>query len=301
IEDRRPVDAGDAPHRWLQNRLIRSEPVELTSRESTHRIKDYKEQLALPISHERRVDVCLASNMIAVGVDIDRLGLMVVAGQPKSTSEYIQCSSRVGRDASRPGLVVTVYNLAKPRDRSHYEHFAAYHEGFYRRVESQSLTPFSEPALDRGLAGALVGLARHSSSALCPAEGVMAIAQEMNGGAATEAVAALKARARQHGDDTAALSKIVEQRAEHLVEKWHAQVKDATAEYTYSRYDRKKKGKKLLSPLGDKRSDDDAPDFPAPTSMRDVEPSVHLWMFRSSAKANDPDAAPTGAASEEEG
>ena len=119
-----------------------------------------------------------------------------------------------------------------------------------------------------------------SSSALCPAEGVMAIAQEMNGGAATEAVAALKARARQHGDDTAALSKIVEQRAEHLVEKWHAQVKDATAEYTYSRYDRKKKGKKLLSPLGDKRSDDDAPDFPAPTSMRDVEPSIAVWVRR---------------------
>ena len=81
-----------------------------------------------------------------------RLGLMVVAGQPKTTSEYIQASSRVGRQAHWPGLVVTVLNLHKPRDRSHYEHFTAYHESFYRYVESQSLTPFSGPAIDRGFA-----------------------------------------------------------------------------------------------------------------------------------------------------
>ena len=102
----------------------------------------------------------LASNMISVGVDINRLGLMVVAGQPKTTAEYIQASSRVGRQERWPGLVVTALNVHKPRDRSHYEHFTAYHESFYRFVEATSVTPFSGPALDRGLAGTLIAMTR---------------------------------------------------------------------------------------------------------------------------------------------
>jgi len=50
--------------------------------------------------------------------------------------------------------------MARPRDRSHYEHFVAYHESFYRFVEAQSVTPFASRALERGLTGALVATAR---------------------------------------------------------------------------------------------------------------------------------------------
>ena len=85
---------------------------------------------------------------------------MVGSGQPKTTAEYIQATSRVGRDHQRPGLVVTLLNINRPRDRSHYERFTAFHESFYRSVEATSVTPFSPRALDRGLAGTLVGLAR---------------------------------------------------------------------------------------------------------------------------------------------
>jgi hypothetical protein len=141
-------------------------PVELTSRRSAREIPEILDRLK--ISHPRHekadgkpIDILLATNMISVGVDIERLGLMVVVGQPKTTSEYIQATSRVGRSAQAPGLVVTMYNPGKPRDRSHYEQFRAYHAAFYRYVEPTSVTPFSIPVLERALHALLVIVARH--------------------------------------------------------------------------------------------------------------------------------------------
>jgi hypothetical protein len=96
--------------------------------------------------------------MISVGVDIDRLGLMAVTGQPKTTAEYIQATSRVGR--KYPGLVVTMYNWMGARDLSHYERFQSYHAALYRYVEAISVTPFSSRALDRGLRGMFAAMNR---------------------------------------------------------------------------------------------------------------------------------------------
>src|SRR5207247_8912583 len=120
-------------------------------------------------------DVAIATNMISVGLDITRLGLMVIFGQPKTSAEYIQASSRVGRDHERPGLVVAILNVHKPRDRSHYERFCAYHESFYRSVEVTSVTPFSPRALDRALAGTLVALARQGHDTVTPPTGAQMI------------------------------------------------------------------------------------------------------------------------------
>jgi hypothetical protein len=138
------------------NKLV----VELTSRVETSDVAEAKRKLDLPMTEKDAVDIAIATNMISVGLDITRLGLMVVFGQPKTTSEYIQATSRVGRDRTKPGLVVTILNPNKPRDRSHFERFAAYHESFYRSVEATSVTPFSPRALDRALAAGLCGKGR---------------------------------------------------------------------------------------------------------------------------------------------
>ncbi|GAG99338.1 unnamed protein product, partial [marine sediment metagenome] len=105
------------------------------------------------------MDTVLASNMISVGVDIQRLGLMIVNGQPKSTSEYIQATSRVGRGI--PGLIITLYNAGRPRDVSHFEHFKYYHQALYRGVESYSVTPWSSRSRDKALHAVVVSLIRY--------------------------------------------------------------------------------------------------------------------------------------------
>lgn len=142
-------------------RYIR-EIAELTSRRGAEEIPAILQQLEIRWrqrpSGPPPVDVLLATNMIAVGVDVARLGVIVMSGQPKGTSEYIQASSRVGRQV--PGLVLTVYTQTKSRDRSHYERFVAYHQSLYRHVEPTSVTPFSPQARERGLMGVLVALAR---------------------------------------------------------------------------------------------------------------------------------------------
>lgn len=138
-------------------RLIENR-IELTSREPSGDIPDHLRRMATPLPDEAALDVILATNMISVGVDIDRLGLMVVMGQPQSTSEYIQATSRVGR--RHPGLVIVMFNASKSRDRSHYESFVDYHSALYRQVESSSVTPFSPRARDRALHAVLIALAR---------------------------------------------------------------------------------------------------------------------------------------------
>ncbi|MET8154854.1 DISARM system helicase DrmA [Sphaerisporangium sp. NPDC005289] len=108
------------------------------------------------------VDVVLATSMLQVGVDVSRFGLMVMTGQPKNTAEYIQASSRVGRTAERPGLVITLYNWSRPRDLAHFEDFEHYHATFYRQVEALSVTPYTRRALDRGTTATIVAAIRHA-------------------------------------------------------------------------------------------------------------------------------------------
>lgn len=156
-DKRRRVAPPDQPFASRRMRDV----LELTSRESTDKVAAAKDSLAVAADDKAGVDVALATNMISVGLDIGRLGLMLMQGQPKSASEYIQASSRVGRLPDKPGLVVTLLNAQKPRDRLHFERFRQFHAAFYRVVEPTSVTPWAARAIDRALAAVIVACVRH--------------------------------------------------------------------------------------------------------------------------------------------
>lgn len=134
---------------------------ELTSRLENREVTNALSELKTSYPNPKTIDVCLASNIIEVGVDIERLSLMSILGQPKNTAQYIQVSGRVGRAwYERPGLVVTIYKLGMSRDKSHFEHFKEYHQSLYKNVEATSLTPFSEPSIERALPGVMIAWLR---------------------------------------------------------------------------------------------------------------------------------------------
>lgn len=133
---------------------------ELSSRRDRYEQPGILDRLAKPWNDPRAVSFLTCTNMLSVGVDVGRLALMLMLGQPKTTSEYIQATSRVGR-SDVPGLIVTFLNATRPRDRSHYESFGVYHRSLYRQVEPTSLTPWSAPSIERALHAVLVILVRH--------------------------------------------------------------------------------------------------------------------------------------------
>lgn len=277
---------GETSGRFV-NRGPLKEVLELTSRVSTDKVADTKRRLEKSFGpgEKEAVDIALATNMISVGLDITRLGLMVVYGQPKTSSEYIQASSRVGRDHTRPGLVVTILNLNRPRDRSHYERFGVYHESFYRHVEATSVTPFSPRALDRGLAATVVALARHGLARMTPPRGaaeILATRQQL-----TWIATLMAERAEEHNKDRSAeerqqLKDNLFRRCQELLDEWEQIAESYRQNGTQLQYQNEiGAAKRLLYQFLDPELQQVHPrflNFRANRSMRDVEPEVNLWL-----------------------
>lgn len=261
---------------------------ELTSRVSSQDIPKYLDNLEIKFKSEldattgkfvtkwqegdtRAIDVVLATNMLSVGVDVNRLGLMAVNGQPKGTAEYIQATSRVGR--SFPGLVCTVLTWARPRDLSHYETFEHYHATFYKHVEAQSVTPFSPRAMDRGLTGSLLSLIRLENDDFSSNEG----AGQLNMSDQAEITDAIKVLAMRAGNvaEDNERKLLAENELKERADEWAKEASKGGRILAYEKSGSEKdKTVALIKSPGVQAWDN----WTVPMSMREVEPGVRLIM-----------------------
>jgi hypothetical protein len=268
--ERRRVDPKDSP---FADRQIK-EPMEITSRVSTDDVARAKQRLDAVFGRDGEpVDVALATNMISVGLDILRLGLMLVQGQPKTAAEYIQATSRIGRDHNRPGLVVAVLNLHKPRDRTHFEQFRNFHRSFYRAVEATSVTPWAARALDRALAAVVVAAARHLDPGLTPDAAVKELKNRPATRAAVRDSIVARAPASAIPGGPTALASLID----GLLDAWIATADEQSAGGNIFGYASRPSPHRLLHmPLAPEIANLSPPHqrFVAGRSMRDVEPSV---------------------------
>jgi hypothetical protein len=269
---------------------------ELTSRVSSQDIPRYLDQLEVPFEgafdatrgkwitnrkpgEAKPIDAVLATNMLSVGVDVNRLGVMVVNGQPKGTAEYIQATSRVGR--AFPGLVATVLTWARPRDLSHYETYEHYHATFYQHVEAQSVTPFSARALDRGLTGAMLSIIRHTYNPLAANDGAGAMnSPSLN--AMLETISAVSHRTWEVTEDSGKKA-LAEAEMKSRADEWANEAAVRGRTLVYQKHGEGPTAYPLLSAPGIKTWTD----WTVPMSMREVEPGVRRVM-EDDRSTNDP-------------
>jgi hypothetical protein len=268
------VKFGELERPGLAQRDVR-QIQELTSRASSSdipRILDRME-VTFPAMGVKKdpspIDIVLATNMLSVGVDVQRLGLMVVNGQPKTTAEYIQATSRVGRH--KPGFVCTVLNWSRPRDLSHYETFEHYHATFYQHVEALSVTPFAPRAVDRGLTGVMASLLRLQGLDLNANEGAGRLTS--SGDVKAKAVTAALAARAWSVSEAVAVKDRTEQLAKERIDRWVYEAQKGGRTLGY-------KGKRDGDTVGLLKSPGPQPweTFTTPTSMREVEPNVSLIL-----------------------
>ena len=215
------------------------------------------------------VDVVLATSMLQVGVDVSRFGLMVVTGQPKNTAEYIQASSRVGRSAEKPGLVVTLYNWSRPRDLAHYENFEHYHATYYRQVEALSVTPYTRRALDRGTAATFVAAVRNAAEPYSRDSDAQDV--DLDGEVVGQVTARLLSRAERASDHRG--KEYLSERIGALRDRWT----DGKTGSTRLGY-RKRGGKEPLNGLLAEAGGGAWTELTVPMSMRETENEVNLLV-----------------------
>lgn len=275
------------PRRYIDNRY------QLTSNLKSEEVPDVLRKLEIEFTGakteagKRPVDVLLASNMISVGVDIDRLGLMVVTGQPKTTAEYIQATSRVGRQA--PGLVICVYNWSRSRDTSHYQQFRSYHSSLYRFVEATSVTPFSSRARDKALQALLCSMIRLGDKKMTPESGAKGL--DRIGSQVKDVLAEIEDRAgrvaQTGGHNKHLVSSSTSGELKSDLDDWQATMQHGESlSWTKSGLGPMRAGaprdpnkRYLIDRQEDSENRDPNTPFVAPGSLREVESEVHVFLI----------------------
>jgi superfamily II DNA or RNA helicase len=233
------------------------------------------------------IDVLLATNMISVGIDVDRLGLMVVAGQTKGASEYIQATGRIGRRENVPGIVFTLYNPYKPRDLSHYEDFTGVHLTLQRSVEPVGLTPFSDRAMERAMHAILIGLIRLTIPRLSRNSDADMFRLGMSEINEIQNAILERFRSVQNIDEHDEEFQKLRTRLSQFLDNWNLEIQDAHRLHSVvhylddSEFDRfgsvAKKTRVLMADFATKESSGSGFPKPTPGSLRDVETEAKMF------------------------
>lgn len=244
---------------------------ELTSRKTSKEIKETLQQLSRSYRDNLCYSYVLASNMLSVGIDIDRLGTMIVYNQPKSNSEYIQATSRVGR--SNPGVVFTLYNSSRSRDKSHYEQFQYYHQTLYEYVEATSVTPFSSRAIEKALHCVYIALIRHTISGMSSNKSASKFRSNLDG------VEEVKDYILERVNKINPLSvDIADQWLKYFIDIWENIAKENRDTLVYSDYNG---GISLLN-SAEKDTDIEVP--PVLNALRNVDKASNIYILRREGK-----------------
>jgi superfamily II DNA/RNA helicase len=251
---------------------------ELTSRVTTSRLNKTLDSLEKRTysskemeGYQRPSNAVLATNMISVGIDIPRLNVMAVVGQPKLTSEYIQATSRVGRNY--PGAVFVLYDSFRSRDRSHFELFSSYHESFYKYVEPTAVTPFSAPARDKALPAVVIALLRLLNPDLTAEDNAVKFSRERYEDSITAVKKFLLGRYESVRENTSSLlaseKDAMEKEIDEIVRHWENFATSNPDSLDYGTFSEKPDKKHLLKNLDSPREG-----IEVPTSMRSVSPAI---------------------------
>lgn len=244
--------------------------VELTSRIPNEKIKKNLDKLEIPfegnIKEHKAYDIVLATNMISVGLDVGRLGVMVMNGMPPNTAEYIQASSRVAR--KNEGLVVTLFDPFNSRDLSYYEDFVQFHKTFYKQVEPLSVTPFAENALDKMLFTLILAYFRHTTPYRSNNAATALIDDNVKNDLRNNLIQLFKEHQFAQND-----LQLITEKLDDILRDWKYKI-DSQKDLKYFWKDHPKES--LIVPMQEKKNDDET--LTAMQSMRSVEPSAEILI-----------------------